>query len=136
VKPPNETSGQKKHVTLFHRSRRAQILRTRRCEGIGRYGGEKCLQHNQSPRYETVASWPADQPERWPIERLIPYATNPRLHTRPTSTKLLPPSSEFGWTMPPLVDEKGMLIAGAARVAAAAKLKAGVYPGDRSERLE
>jgi hypothetical protein len=30
-KPPNETSGQKKHVTLFHRSRRAQILRTRRC---------------------------------------------------------------------------------------------------------
>ena len=26
-------------------------------------------------------SWPADQSERWPIERLIPYANNARVHT-------------------------------------------------------
>jgi GTP cyclohydrolase II len=25
--------------------------------------------------------WPADRVERWPIERLIPYANNPRLHS-------------------------------------------------------
>jgi hypothetical protein len=24
--------------------------------------------------------WPADQVERWPIERLLPYANNARLH--------------------------------------------------------
>ena len=26
--------------------------------------------------------WPADQIERWPIERLKPYANNPRLHSK------------------------------------------------------
>ena len=72
--------------------------------------------------------WPADQPERWPIERLIPYATNPRLHTEADIDKIAASIVEFGWTMPPLVDEKGMLIAGAARVAAAAKLKLASIP--------
>ena len=66
--------------------------------------------------------WPADQPERWPIERLIPYATNPRLHTEADIDKIAASIVEFGWTMPVLVDEKGVVIVGAARVAAAAKL--------------
>jgi hypothetical protein len=26
-------------------------------------------------------SWPADHIERWPIERLIPYANNARVHS-------------------------------------------------------
>src|SRR3984893_5906419 len=67
--------------------------------------------------------WPADQPERWPIERLIPYATNPRLHTEADIDKIAASIVEFGWTMPVLVDEKGIVIVGAARVAAAAKLR-------------
>jgi hypothetical protein len=25
--------------------------------------------------------WPAERIEHWPIERLIPYANNPRLHS-------------------------------------------------------
>src|SRR5258708_9149614 len=67
--------------------------------------------------------WPADRVERWPIERLIPYATNPRLHTAADIDKIAASIVEFGWTMPVLVDEKGIVIAGAARIAAAAKLR-------------
>jgi ParB-like chromosome segregation protein Spo0J len=66
--------------------------------------------------------WPADRVERWPIERLIPYANNPRLHTEADIDKIAASIVEFGWTMPPLVDEKGVVIVGAARVGAAAKL--------------
>src|SRR5260221_6935022 len=66
--------------------------------------------------------WPADRVERWPIERLIPYATNPRLHTAADVDKIAASIVEFGWTMPPLVDEKGVVIVGAARVAAAAQM--------------
>src|ERR1700720_2162938 len=29
----------------------------------------------------TIRPWPADRVERWPIERLIPYAFNPRVHS-------------------------------------------------------
>jgi len=32
--------------------------------------------------------WPADQVERWPIERLIPYANNPRLHSEADLDKI------------------------------------------------
>ena len=32
--------------------------------------------------------WPADQVERWPIERLIPYANNPRLHSEDDLDKI------------------------------------------------
>ena len=64
--------------------------------------------------------WPADQQERWPIERLIPYANNARLHSETDLDKLAASIVKFGWTMPPLVDENGELIVGQARVKAAA----------------
>jgi hypothetical protein len=32
--------------------------------------------------------WPADRLERWPIERLIPYANNARLHSEADLDKL------------------------------------------------
>jgi DNA modification methylase len=67
--------------------------------------------------------WPADRVERWPIERLIPYANNPRLHSEADLDKIAASILEFGWTMPVLVDEEGVLIAGHGRVGAAAKLQ-------------
>src|SRR5215467_15995899 len=67
--------------------------------------------------------WPADQVERWPIERLIPYANNPRLHSEADVDKIAASILKWGWTNPALVDENGTLIAGHGRVAAAAKLK-------------
>jgi DNA modification methylase len=66
--------------------------------------------------------WPADQSERWPIERLIPYANNARVHTEADLVKIAASIAKWGWTMPVLVDEEGVLIAGHARVGAAAKL--------------
>jgi len=32
--------------------------------------------------------WPADRVERWPIERLIAYANNPRLHSEADLDKI------------------------------------------------
>jgi len=66
--------------------------------------------------------WPADQVERWPIERLKPYANNPRLHSEADLDKIGASILEWGWTMPPLVDEEGNLIAGQARVGAGIRL--------------
>jgi DNA modification methylase len=66
--------------------------------------------------------WPADQFERWPIERLIPYANNPRLHSEADLDKIAAAILKWGWTMPVLADEKGVLLAGHARIGAAAKL--------------
>jgi len=73
-------------------------------------------------RSEPARPWPADRVERWPIERLIPYANNPRLHSAADLDRIGASIIEFGWTMPPLVDEEGNLIAGQARVGAGIKL--------------
>src|SRR5215472_17369963 len=66
--------------------------------------------------------WPADRVEQWPIERLIPYANNPRLHSAADIERIAASLLKWGWTNPVLVDEQGVLIAGHGRVAAAAKL--------------
>jgi DNA modification methylase len=66
--------------------------------------------------------WPADRLERWPIERLIPYANNSRLHSEVDLDKIGAGILNWGWTMPVLADEEGVLLAGHARVGAAAKL--------------
>src|ERR1700730_15667158 len=63
--------------------------------------------------------WPVDQVERWPIERLIPYANNPRLHNEADLGKIAASILKWGWTMPVLVDEQGELISGRARLRAA-----------------
>ena len=67
--------------------------------------------------------WPADQVERWPIEQLIPYANNARVHSEADLDKLAASIRKWGWTMPALVDEEGVLLAGHLRVGAAAKLR-------------
>jgi DNA modification methylase len=66
--------------------------------------------------------WPADRVERWPIERLTPYAHNARLHTSADLDKIAGSIRKWGWTMPVLADEDGVLLVGHARAAAAAKL--------------
>jgi len=71
----------------------------------------------------TSRPWPADRVERWPIERLTPYANNPRVHSDVDIEKLAASILVFGWTMPVLVDEEGRPIAGQARVSAAIKLR-------------
>ena len=41
--------------------------------------------------------WPADQVERWPIERLKPYANNPRLHSEADLGKITAAIRQWGW---------------------------------------
>ena len=66
--------------------------------------------------------WPADRVERWPIERFTPYANNARIHTEADLAKITASIAKWGWTMPVLADEEGVLLAGHVRVGAAARL--------------
>jgi DNA modification methylase len=68
-------------------------------------------------------AWPADQVERWPIDRLIPYVRNARTHSEGQVAQIAASIREWGWTNPVLVDEDGTVIAGHGRVLAARKLR-------------
>jgi DNA modification methylase len=67
-------------------------------------------------------NWPADKVERWPIDRLVPYARNARTHTDEQIAQIAASIQEWGWTNPVLVGEDGRIIAGHARVLAGRKL--------------
>src|SRR5580658_8994840 len=62
------------------------------------------------------------QIERWPIERLIPRANNPRTHSREQVAHIAASIREFGFTNPILVGADDDIIAGHARLLAAEKL--------------
>jgi DNA modification methylase len=66
--------------------------------------------------------WPADTVERWPVAKLIPYARNARKHSNAQVAEIAGSISEWGWTIPALIDEGGRIIAGHGRVLAAHKL--------------
>jgi ParB-like nuclease domain len=66
--------------------------------------------------------WPAERIEYWALERLIPYASNARLHSEADIDKLAAAIGKWGWTSPVVVDEEGNLLAGHGRARAAAKL--------------
>jgi hypothetical protein len=67
-------------------------------------------------------NWPADKVERWPLDRLIPYARNARTHSDEQVAQIAASIKEWGWTNPVLVDEGGQIIAGHGRVSAARTL--------------
>ena len=58
----------------------------------------------------------------WPIEKLIPFARNPRTHTEEQIAQIAASIQTFGWTNPILIDPDGIIGAGHARVLAARKL--------------
>jgi ParB-like chromosome segregation protein Spo0J len=66
--------------------------------------------------------------ERWPLDRLIPYARNPRTHTEEQVAQIAASIAEFGFVNPVLVGADGVIIAGHARVMAARKLGLGEVP--------
>jgi ParB-like chromosome segregation protein Spo0J len=72
--------------------------------------------------------WPADKVERWPIDRLIPYARNARTHSPAQIDQIAASIREWGWTNPVLVGEDNTLIAGHGRVLAARKLRISEVP--------
>src|SRR5688572_4579417 len=65
--------------------------------------------------------WPADLVERWPVEKLLPYARNERLHSEEhVGSSSPPPESSAGPCRSWLT--AGVLIARHGRVLAAKKL--------------
>lgn len=66
--------------------------------------------------------WPATKVEMRKVSKLIPYANNARLHSEEQVGQIADSIREWGWTVPVLVDEDGMIIAGHGRILAAQKL--------------
>jgi hypothetical protein len=67
-------------------------------------------------------AWPADKVERRLVADLVPDAKNARTHPEEQIAQLAAAITEWGWTMPVLVDEEGKIIAGHGRVMAAERL--------------
>ncbi len=65
---------------------------------------------------DNQAPWPADAVERRPIASIIAYEKNARLHLPEQIKQIADSIKEFGFTIPVLVDENGVLIAGHGRV--------------------
>ena len=63
-----------------------------------------------------------DAIERWPLDRLQPYAANAKIHGEEQVAKIAASMAEFGWTVPVLVSGDGEVIAGHGRILAAAQL--------------
>jgi DNA modification methylase len=62
------------------------------------------------------------QVELWPIDRLLPYAANARTHPDEQVAQIAGSIAEFGFNVPCLVDDRGVLIAGHGRILAAKRL--------------
>src|SRR5271154_6949989 len=60
--------------------------------------------------------------ETWLIDKLIPWARNPRTHSEAQGAQIAASIAEFGFNNPILVDTKAGIIAGHGRLLAARKL--------------
>src|SRR5208283_3079451 len=66
--------------------------------------------------------------ELWRIERLVPYARNPRTHSEAQVAQIAASIAEFGFNNPILVDTQAGIIAGHGRLLAARKLQLAEVP--------
>ena len=64
------------------------------------------LEHDVSGQ---TRPWRADRVERWPIEKLIPYANNSRIHSEADLDKVAASICKWGVTMPPLVGGQAII---------------------------
>src|SRR5712691_10103147 len=66
--------------------------------------------------------------ELWPLDKLIPFARNPRTHSDAQVAQIAASIAEFGFNNPILVDTKNGIIAGHGRLLAARKLQLSEVP--------
>lgn len=66
--------------------------------------------------------------ELWPLEKLIPFARNPRTHSDAQVAQIAASITEFGFNSPVLVDAQAGIIAGHGRLLAARKLRLAQVP--------
>ncbi|MGV0961568.1 MAG: site-specific DNA-methyltransferase [Limnohabitans sp.] len=72
--------------------------------------------------------WLSTHIERWPTEKLIPYARNARTHSEEQVAQIAASIVEFGFTNPILAGSDGVIVAGHGRLAAAQKLGLDTVP--------
>src|ERR1022692_3518985 len=65
----------------------------------------------------------AQRIELWPIDKLIPFARNPRTHSEAQVAQIAASIAEFGFNNPILVDTNASIIAGHGRLLAARRLQ-------------
>jgi DNA modification methylase len=70
----------------------------------------------------------AQRIEHWSLDRLIPYANNPRTHSDAQIAQIAASIAEFGFNCPILVDSTAGIIAGHGRLLAARKLQLAEVP--------
>lgn len=75
-----------------------------------------------STKRHTVKKTAAASIEWWPVDRVIPYARNPRTTSDTAIGKVAGSIKEFGFRVPIIVDGEGVIIAGHTRLAAAQRL--------------
>ena len=73
--------------------------------------------------------------DHWPLDRLLPYAANARTHSDDQVAQIAGSIAAFGFNVPCLVDERGVLIAGHGRLLAARSLELETVPVLRLEHL-
>jgi len=66
--------------------------------------------------------------EDWRLDRIIPYAGNPRKRSKKAVTKVAASIREFGVRQPIVVDEAGVILVGHTRRDAAASLGLATFP--------
>jgi DNA modification methylase len=66
--------------------------------------------------------WLSTHIERWPTNKLVPYARNARTHSEDQVAQIAASIVEFGFTNPILAGSDGVIVAGHGRLAAAQKL--------------
>ncbi len=75
-----------------------------------------------SRRKEDAGKGPAMRVVKRRVGDLVPYARNARTHGEEQVAQLVASIRRWGWTVPILVDEKGMIIAGHGRILAAQQM--------------
>lgn len=75
-----------------------------------------------------MKNWPAYTVERRPIEALVPHRNNARTHSPEQVEQIAASIREWGWTMPVLIDEENLIIAGHGRAMAAKLIGAEEVP--------
>ncbi len=72
--------------------------------------------------------WLSTHIERWPTDKLVPYARNARTHSEDQVAQIAASIVEFGFTNPILAGSDGVIVAGHGRLAAAQKLGLDTVP--------
>lgn len=72
--------------------------------------------------HERTSLWPIEKQVRKAVSELRPFEKNSRTHSADQIDQICASITEWGWTMPILIDDTGLVLAGHARLLAAQKL--------------